>query len=140
MSDVIDKIVKDHFKHYDETYYEYMRKAYPYMGKEWIAEIEIKKRIADALIRLRHSGVSHKKIAEKLDAPYKLVLKLSKDIYPKYHNLLHDNAHAVRQVAGDIRTPQQIDDYNYMNDPRTIKTEMHVLLPRIDEIRSLLSD
>jgi hypothetical protein len=140
MSGGIEKIVADYFEIYDENYYKFMRERYPYYGEEWIKEIELKKRIAVELITLASQGMPYTKIAQKVNAPYKLVLKFGHDIYPRYSQVIKKNVSKLKDTAGDTRTPQQTDDYNYMNDPRTIKTEMNVLLPRINEIRSLINE
>jgi hypothetical protein len=140
MSNVIDKIVKDYFEIYDEKHYEYMREAYPEYAKQWIQDIETKKRIAVELITLASQGIPYTKIAQKVNAPYKLVLKFGHDIYPRYSQIIQRNVSKLKDTAGDTRTPKQTDDYAYITDQRTINREMHVLVPRLNEIRGLLSD
>jgi hypothetical protein len=140
MSNVIDKIVKDYFELYGEDHYKFLRKQYPEYAREWIANIETKKRIAVELITLASQGIPYTKIAQKVNAPYKMVLKFGHDIYPRYSRIIQRNVSNLKDTAGDTRTPKQVDDYNYMNDQRTINREMHVLVPRLNEIRGLLSD
>jgi hypothetical protein len=140
MSGVIEKVVADYFEIYDENYYKFMRERYPEFANQWIEETELKKRIAVELITLASQGMPYTKIAQKVNAPYKLVLKFGQSIYSQYASIVNKNAHKLKEVAGDTRTPRQIEDYNYMNHPRTIRTEMNVLLPRIDEIRSLIHE
>lgn len=140
MSDVIEKVVKDYFYLSDEDHYKFIRERYPEYANQWIEEIELKKKIAVDVIELRNQGLPFTKIAQKVNAPYKLVLKFGNEIYSQYARIVNNNAHKLKEATGDTRTPQQIDDYKYMNDPRTIKTEMNVLLPRIDEIRSLINE
>ena len=81
--------------------------------------------------------MSARKIAEKLNAPYKMVLKLVGELHGRYTNIKRSNRKKLLEAAGDIRTPQQLDDYKYINDPRTIKNEMLSLLPQLDNIKGL---
>ena len=137
---VIEGIVKNYFEYYDEEHYESLRKHYPEYAREWIADIETKKRIAVELITLASQGMPYTKIAQKVNAPYKLVLKFGHDIYPRYGRIVQKNASKLKATAGDTRSEKDQDDYAYITDQRTINHEMRVLLPRIDEIRGLLND
>ena len=137
---VIEGIVKNYFEYYDEEHYESLRKRYPEYAREWIADIETKKRIAVELITLASQGMPYTKIAQKVNAPYKLVLKFGHDIYPRYSRIVQKNESKLKATAGDTRSNNDQDDYAYITDQRTINHEMHVLLPRIDEIRGLLND
>jgi hypothetical protein len=137
---VIENIVKNYFEYSDEEHYESLRKRYPEYAREWIADIETKKRIAVELIKLASQGMPYTKIAQKVNAPYRLVLKFGHDIYPIYRQVVQKNASKLKATAGDTRLDKDQDDYAYITDQRTINHEMHVLLPRIDEIRGLLND
>lgn len=137
---VIDNIIKEHFIFEDEDHYDFIRKRYPEYAVEWIEELKFKKRIAADVIRLKESGMSGKKIAEKLNAPYKMVLKLIGELHGQYARIVVGNRSKLLEAAGDTRDPKVVEDYKYINDPRTITTEMNVLLPRIDEIRSLINE
>jgi len=134
---IAEDIVKDAFNYYDEEHYKYLRKAYPAYASEWIANMELKKSIGVDIIKLKESGMSARKIAEKLNAPYKMVLKLVGELHGKYTYIKRNNREKLLKAAGDIRTPQQLDDYKYINDPRTIKNEMLSLLPHLDNIKGL---
>jgi hypothetical protein len=81
--------------------------------------------------------MSGRKIAEKLKAPYKMVLKLIGELHGKYVRISISNRNKLLEAAGDIRTPQQLDDYKYINDPRTVRNEMLSLLPHLDNIKGL---
>jgi biotin operon repressor len=135
---IAEDIVKEKFEFYDEEHYKYLRRNYPAYANDWIAEIEFKKRIAVDVIKLKASGMSGKKIAEKLNAPYKMVLKLIEELHGRYVCISRNNHKKLLEAAGDTRTPQQLDDYKYMNDPRTIEREMQVLLPQLDNIKGLV--
>ena len=134
---IAEDIVKDAFEYYNEEYYKRLREGYPAYAKEWIEEKELKKRIGVDVIKLKESGMSARKIAEKLNAPYKMVLKLVGELHGRYTNIKRSNREKLLKAAGDIRTPQQLDDYKYINDPRTIKNEMLSLLPQLDNIKGL---
>lgn len=134
---IAEDIVKDAFNYYDEEHYKYLRKAYPAYASEWIANMELKKSIGVDIIKLSEGGMSAKKISEKLNAPYKMVLKLVGELHGKYIRISTNNREKLLKAAGDIRTPQQLDDYKYINDPRTIKNEMLSLLPQLDNIKGL---
>ena len=134
---IAEDIVKDAFEYYNEEYYKRLREGYPAYAKEWIEEKELKKRIGVDVIKLKESGMSARKIAEKLNAPYKMVLKLVGELHGKYTYIKRSNREELLEAAGDIRTPQQLDDYKYINDPRTIKNEMLSLLPQLDNIKGL---
>ena len=134
---IAENIVKDAFNYYDEEHYKYLRKAYPAYASEWIANMELKKSIGVDIIKLSEDGMSGRKIAEKLNAPYKMVLKLVSELHGRYTNIKRSNRKKLLEAAGDIRTPQQLDDYKYINDPRTIKNEMLSLLPQLDNIKGL---
>jgi predicted transcriptional regulator len=134
---IAEDIVKDAFEYYNEEYYKRLREGYPAYAKEWIEEKELKKRIGVDVIKLKESGMSARKIAEKLNAPYKTVLKLVGELHGKYTYIKRSNKEKLLEAAGDIRTPQQLDDYKYINDPRTIKNEMLSLLPQLDNIKGL---
>lgn len=134
---IAEDIVKDAFSYYDEEHYKYLRKAYPAYAQSWRDEAEFKKSIGVDIIKLSESGMSAKKISEKLNAPYKMVLKLVGELHGKYIRISTNNREKLLKAAGDIRTPQQLDDYKYINDPRTIKHEMLSLLPHLDNIKGL---
>ena len=134
---IAEDIVKDAFEYYNEEYYKRLREGYPAYAKEWIEEKELKKRIGVDVIKLKESGMSARKIAEKLNAPYKMVLKLVGELHGRYTYIKRSNREKLLKAAGDIRTPQQLDDYKYINDPRTIKNEMLSLLPQLDNIKGL---
>jgi biotin operon repressor len=135
---IAEDIVKEKFESYDEEHYKYLRRNYPAYASSYIAEIELKKRISVDVIKLKASGMSGKKIAEKLNAPYKMVLKLIEELHGRYVCISRNNHKKLLEAAGDTRTPQQLDDYKYMNDPRTIEREMQVLLPQLDNIKGLV--
>jgi hypothetical protein len=134
---IAEDIVKKHFEYYDEEHYKYFKRKYPEYAEDWIADIELKKSIGVDIIKLTESGMSGRKIAEKLKAPYKMVLKLIGELHGKYVRISISNRNKLLEAAGDIRTPQQLDDYKYINDPRTIKNEMLSLLPHLDNIKGL---
>ena len=134
---IAENIVKDAFEYYDEEHYKYFRRKYPEYAEDWIADIELKKRIGVDIIKLAESGMSGRKIADKLNAPYKMVLKLIGELHGRYTHIKRNNREKLLEAAGDIRTPQQLDDYKYMNDKRTIEREMQVLLPQLDNIKGL---
>ena len=134
---IAEDIVKDAFEYYDEEHYKYFRRKYPEYAEDWIADIELKKSIGVDIIKLAESGMSGRKIAEKLKAPYKMVLKLIGELHGRYTHIKRSNREKLLEAAGDIRTPQQLDDYKYMNDKRTIEREMQVLLPQLDNIKGL---
>jgi hypothetical protein len=137
---IVEDIVKDHFEYYDENYYQSLRDRCPAYAREWIANIETRKRIAVELITLASQGMPYTKIAEKVNAPYKLVLNFGHDIYPKYSQVIKRNVVQLKDTAGDIRSEKEQDDYAYITDPRTVLMEMNVLLPRIEEIKGLLDE
>lgn len=134
---IAEDIVKEKFEFYDEEHYKYWKQKYPAYASEWIADMELKKSIGVDIIKLSESGMSAKKISEKLNAPYKMVLKLVGELHGKYIRISTNNREKLLKAAGDIRTPQQLDDYKYINDPRTIKNEMLSLLPQLDNIKGL---
>lgn len=134
---IAEDIVKNAFNYYDEEHYKYWKQKYPAYASEWIADMELKKSIGVDIIKLSESGMSAKKISEKLNAPYKMVLKLVGELHGKYTHIKRSNREKLLKAAGDIRTPQQLDDYKYINDPRTIKSEMLSLLPQLDNIKGL---
>lgn len=134
---IAEDIVKNAFNYYDEEHYKYWKQKYPAYASEWIADMELKKSIGVDIIKLSESGMSAKKISEKLNAPYKMVLKLVGELHGKYIRISTNNREKLLKAAGDIRTPQQLDDYKYINDPRTIKNEMLSLLPQLDNIKGL---
>jgi len=134
---IAEDIVKDAFEYYDEEHYKYFRRKYPEYAEDWIADIELKKSIGVDIIKLTESGMSGRKIADKLNAPYKMVLKLVGELHGRYTNIKRSNRKKLLEAAGDIRTPQQLDDYKYINDPRTVRNEMLSLLPHLDNIKGL---
>ncbi len=134
---IAENIVKDAFEYYDEEHYKYFRRKYPEYAEDWIADIELKKSIGVDIIKLTESGMSGRKIADKLNAPYKMVLKLVGELHGRYTNIKRSNRKKLLEAAGDIRTPQQLDDYKYINDPRTVRNEMLSLLPHLDNIKGL---
>ena len=134
---IAEDIVKNAFEYYDEEYYKRLRERQPAWAEEWIADIELEKRIGVDVIKLKESGMSGKKISEKLNAPYKMVLDLIGKLHGRYAHIKRSNKEKLLEAAGDIRTPQQLDDYKYINDPRTIKNEMLSLLPQLDNIKGL---
>ena len=134
---IAENIVKDAFEYYNEDYYKSLREAYPAYAREWIEEKELKKRIGVDVIKLKESGMSARKIADKLNAPYKMVLKLIGELHGRYTHIKRSNREKLLEAAGDIRTPQQLDDYKYINDPRTVRNEMLSLLPHLDNIKGL---
>lgn len=134
---IAEDIVRDAFSYYDEDYYKSVREAYPEYAQSWRDEAEFKKSIGVDIIKLSEGGMSAKKISEKLNAPYKMVLKLVGELHGKYTYIKRNNREKLLKAAGDIRTPQQLDDYKYINDPRTIKNEMLSLLPQLDNIKGL---
>ena len=134
---IAEDIVKDAFEYYDEEYYKRLRERQPTYAREWIADIELKKRIGVDVIKLKESGMSGRKIAEKLEASYKMVLDLIGGLHGRYARIKINNKEKLLEAAGDIRTPQQLDDYKYINDPRTVRNEMLSLLPHLDNIKGL---
>ena len=134
---IAEDIVKKHFEYYDEEHYKYFKRKYPEYAEDWIADIELKKSIGVDIIKLAESGMSGRKIADKLNAPYKMVLKLVGELHGRYTNIKRSNRKKLLEAAGDIRTPQQLDDYKYINDPRTVRNEMLSLLPHLDNIKGL---
>ena len=134
---IAEDIVKKHFEYYDEEHYKYFRRKYPEYAEDWIADIELKKSIGVDIIKLAESGMSGRKIADKLNAPYKMVLKLVGELHGRYTHIKRSNRKKLLEAAGDIRTPQQLDDYKYINDPRTVRNEMLSLLPHLDNIKGL---
>jgi len=134
---IAEDIVKDAFEYYDEEHYKYFRRKYPEYAEDWIADIELKKSIGVDIIKLAESGMSGRKIADKLNAPYKMVLKLVGELHGRYAYIKRNNREKLLEAAGDIRTPQQLDDYKYINDPRTVRNEMLSLLPHLDNIKGL---
>ena len=134
---IAEDIVKKHFECYDEEHYKYFKRKYPEYAEDWIADIELKKSIGVDIIKLTESGMSGRKIADKLNAPYKMVLKLVGELHGRYTNIKRSNRKKLLEAAGDIRTPQQLDDYKYINDPRTVRNEMLSLLPHLDNIKGL---
>ena len=134
---IAEDIVRDAFSYYDEEYYKRLRETYPEYAQSWRDEAEFKKSIGLDIIKLSEGGMSAKKISEKLNAPYKMVLKLVGELHGKYIRITTNNREKLLKAAGDIRTPQQLDDYKYINDPRTIKNEMLSLLPQLDNIKGL---
>jgi len=134
---IAEDIVKKHFECYDEEHYKYFKRKYPEYAEDWIADIELKKSIGVDIIKLAESGMSGRKIADKLNAPYKMVLKLVGELHGRYTNIKRSNRKKLLEAAGDIRTPQQLDDYKYINDPRTVRNEMLSLLPHLDNIKGL---
>lgn len=134
---IAEDIVKEKFEFYDEEHYKYLRQKYPAYAQDWINDIELRKRIAADVIKLKESGMSGNKIAEKLNAPYKMVLQLINELHGKYTHIKRSNREKMLEAAGDIRTPQQIDDYRYINDPRTVRNEMLSLLPHLKKIKRL---
>jgi hypothetical protein len=134
---IAEDIVKERFEYYDEEYYKYLRRVYFSYASEMIADTELKKSIGVDIIKLAESGMSGRKIAEKLKAPYKMVLKLVGELHGKYVRISINNRNKLLEAAGDIRTPQHLDDYKYINDPRTVRNEMLSLLPQLDNIKGL---
>jgi hypothetical protein len=134
---IAEDIVRDFSEYYNEDTYKFWRRRYAEYAQSWIDEAEYKKSIAIDIIKLKESGMSAKKIAEKLNAPYKMVLKLAEELHGKYTYIKRSNREEVLRAAGDTRTPQQIDDYKYINDPRTVQNEMLSLLPHLEKIKGL---
>ena len=134
---IAEDIVRDFSEYYNEDTYKFWRRRYAEYAQSWIDEAEYKKSIAVDIIKLKESGMSAKKIAEKLNAPYKMVLRLAEELHGKYTHIKRSNREKVLRAAGDIRTPQQIDDYKYINDPRTVQNEMISLLPHLEKIKRL---
>lgn len=134
---IAEDIVKEKFEFYDEEHYKYWRQKYPAYAQEFINDMELRKRIAVDVIKLKESGMSGNKIAEKLNAPYKMVLQLINELHGKYTHIKRSNREKMLEAAGDTRTPQQIDDYRYINDPRTVRNEMLSLLPHLKKIKGL---
>lgn len=134
---IAEDIVRDFSEYYNEDTYKFWRRRYAEYAQSWIDEAEYKKSIAVDIIKLKESGMSAKKIAEKLNAPYKMVLRLAEELHGKYKQIKRSNREEVLRAAGDTRTPQQVDDYRYINDPRTIQNEMLSLLPHLEKIKGL---
>jgi len=134
---IAEDIVRDFSEYYNENTYAFWRRRYAEYAQSWIDEAEYKKSIAVDVIKLKESGMSAKKIAEKLNAPYKMVLQLVNELHGRYKQIKGKNREKVLEAAGDIRTPQQIDDYKYINDPRTVRNEMLSLLPHLKKIKGL---
>jgi hypothetical protein len=58
----------------------------------------------------------------------------------KYKHICQTNMSRVKDAAGDTRSNKDKEDFDYITDQRTINREMHVLVPRLDEIRNLINE
>ena len=92
---IAEDIVKEKFEYCDEEYYKYWRRKYPAYAQDFINDMELRKRIAVDVIKLKESGMSAKKIAEKLNAPYKMVLRLVEELHGRYTHIKRNNGEKV---------------------------------------------
>jgi hypothetical protein len=121
-----------------EEQYAWLRKSYePSLAEHWIHEDKEKRRLQPEIIKMRMQGMIWKDIGAKLDVPMHRAQKIGAPLMGILSRIREKNALAIAKAAGDTRDGKVIDDYNYMNDKRTVDREMWALLPIYEELKEM---
>jgi len=137
---IVETICGNRSNWFDEETYQRWLKEYPEYANQWIEKDKLEQRVSPDILRMKLEGKSYKVIAEKLKITQSHAQKIGKPLVDKYKAICQANHKRVVEAAGDTRNNYYKDDYYYMTDQRTIDREMHVLVPRLDEIRNLINE
>lgn len=121
----------------DEEYCQHMLKEYPEYGKAWVEKHKLEQRIRPDVLRMKLEGKTYRIIAETLKTTQSHAQKIGKPLLDRYNHICATNTKNIKDAAGDTRSEKVKEDFAYIMDQRTINREMHVLVPRLDEIRNL---
>lgn len=122
--------------HGEKTYQDWLR-DYPEYAKEWIAKDKLEQRVRPDILRMKIESKTYRVIAETLKITQSQAQKIGKPLLDRYNHICATNTKKIKDAAGDTRSKKVKEDFAYMMDQRTINREMHVLVPRLDEIRNL---
>jgi hypothetical protein len=140
-TDIIDIVLEQaNYCGFDtfEEKYEWLRKSYdPSIAEDWIREDKEKHRIQPQILKMRMQGMIWKDIGAKLDVPMHRAQKIGAPLMGILSRIREKNALAITKAAGDTRDEKVIDDYNYMNDKRTVHRELCALLPIYKELKEM---
>ena len=125
--------------HNEETYQRWLKK-YPEYANDWIAKDKLEQRVRPNILRMKIEGKPYRVIAEALKITESQAQKIGKPLLDRYNHICVTNKKKVKDAAGDIRSEKDKADFDYITDQRTINREMHVLVPRLDEIRNLINE
>jgi hypothetical protein len=137
---IVEKICGEKASWFDEETYQRWLKQYPEYANEWIEKDKLEQRVSPDILRMKLEGKTYKVIAEKLRITQSHAQKIGKPLVDKYNYICHTNMGRVKDAAGDTRSKKDKEDFDYITDQRTINREMHVLVPRLDEIRNLINE
>lgn len=141
-TDIIDVVMaKANYCGYDtpEEQYEWLKKCYDLsVAEDWIAKDKERRRLQPAILKMRMQGIKWREIAEKLGKPVHQVHKMGAPVMGILSSICERNTQAIVKAAGDNRDEETIDDYNYMNDTRTVHREMCALLPIYKELKEMV--
>jgi hypothetical protein len=137
---IVEKICGDRSNWFDEETYQRWLKEYPEYANEWIEKDKLEQRVSPDILRMKLEGKTYKVIAEKLRITQSHAQKIGKPLVDKYNYICQTNMGRVKDAAGDTRSKKDKEDFDYITDQRTINREMHVLVPRLAEIRNLINE
>jgi hypothetical protein len=121
----------------EERYDAWRRYADSSTAEMWIHDDKEKRRLQPQILKMRMQGMIWKDIAEKLGHPIHRVQKMGAPLMGILSRIREKNALAITKASGDTRDEKTIDDYNYMNDKRTVHREMCALLPMYKELKEM---
>ena len=122
-----------------EEQYAWLRKSYePSLAEDWIREDKEKRLLQPQILKMRMQGVMWKDIGATLGRPMHRVQKIGLPLMGILSHIREKNELAISEAAGDTRDKQVADDYNYMNDKRTVHREMCALLPIYEELKEMV--
>ena len=122
-----------------EEQYAWLRKSYEsYIAEDWIREDKEKRLLQPQILKMRMQGMMWKDIGATLGRPMHRVQKIGSPLMGILSRIREKNELAISEAAGDTRDKKVIDDYNYMNDKRTVHREMCALLPMYKELKEMV--
>ena len=138
-TNIIDLVLEQYNYGYtsEEQYDAWRRHADSSTAEMWIREDKEKRQLQPEIIKMRMQGMIWKDISAKLDVPMHRAQKIGAPLMGILSRIREENALAIAKAAGDTRDEKVIDDYNYMNDKRTVHREMWALLPIYEELKEM---
>jgi hypothetical protein len=138
-TDIIDIVLEQANYGYtpEERYDAWRQYADSSTAEMWIHDDKEKRRLQPQILKMRMQGMIWKDIAEKLGHPMHRVQKMGAPLMGILSRIREKNALAITKAAGDTRDEKVIDDYNYMNDKRTVHRELCALLPMYKELKEM---
>lgn len=135
--EIVNKICGD-IDTADSSLYEIWRERCPEYAEEWIKQAEVERHARPHILRMKLEGKSYRVIAEELKISESRAQKIGKPLVDKYKHICKSNYEKIHKAAGNNMTAKEQDDFAYMNDTRTVLTEMNVLSPILEDIKGLI--